>query len=60
LAVSSRLRQQLPHLTAHDVHVVDRELRSTLTGVAQEDVPGAGHPRSGRADIHRTVDQLPL
>jgi phage terminase Nu1 subunit (DNA packaging protein) len=34
LAVSSRLRQQLLHLTARDVQVIDRELRDALAGLA--------------------------
>jgi phage terminase Nu1 subunit (DNA packaging protein) len=34
LAVVSRVRAQLPHLTAHDVEVLDRELRDALTALA--------------------------
>jgi phage terminase Nu1 subunit (DNA packaging protein) len=36
LAVTSRLRQQLPGLSATDVLTIDRELRSALTDVAEE------------------------
>src|SRR5262249_28593970 len=36
LAVVSRVRAQLPHLSAHDVEVLDRELRSALTSLADE------------------------
>lgn len=33
LAVPSRSRQRLPHLTAHDVTVIDQEVRSVLAGL---------------------------
>lgn len=36
LAVVSRVRQQLPHLTVHDVEVIDRELRAALTALGKE------------------------
>lgn len=36
LSVVSRVRAQLPHLTAHDADVIDRELRQALTGVADD------------------------
>jgi phage terminase Nu1 subunit (DNA packaging protein) len=31
LAVPSRIRAQLPHLSAHDAQVIDREVRAALT-----------------------------
>jgi phage terminase Nu1 subunit (DNA packaging protein) len=31
LAVPSRVQQRLPHLTAHDVAEIDREVRAMLT-----------------------------
>jgi phage terminase Nu1 subunit (DNA packaging protein) len=34
LAVTSRVRAQLPHLTAHDAQVIDREIREALTAIA--------------------------
>lgn len=37
LAVPSRLRTSLPHLTAADVAVMDREIRDTLEGLAHGD-----------------------
>ena len=37
LAVTSRVRAQLPHLTAHDAGVLDRELRQALTALADDD-----------------------
>jgi terminase small subunit / prophage DNA-packing protein len=43
LAVTSRLRQQMPHLTPHDIQLVDRELRNALTGLA-DDVEEASSP----------------
>jgi phage terminase Nu1 subunit (DNA packaging protein) len=36
LAVTSRVRHRLPHLTAHDADVIDRELRDALTETAQD------------------------
>ena len=36
LAVTSRVRAQLPHLTAHDAGVLDRELRQVLTALADD------------------------
>lgn len=37
LAVPSRLRSSLPHLTAADVAIMDREIRDTLEGLANGD-----------------------
>lgn len=37
LAVPSRVRQSLAHLTAHDVEAIDAELRRTLEGIAHDD-----------------------
>jgi phage terminase Nu1 subunit (DNA packaging protein) len=34
LARTSRIRAALPHLTAHDADVIDRELRAALTALA--------------------------
>ncbi|MCP4935943.1 MAG: DNA packaging protein [bacterium] len=34
MAVPSRIRQQLPHLTAHDIELIDGELRQALEGLA--------------------------
>ena len=34
LAIPSRVRSQLPHLTAHDVEVIDAEVREALTALA--------------------------
>ena len=34
MAVPSRIRQQLPHLTAHDIEIIDMELRQALEGLA--------------------------
>lgn len=46
LAVPSRARQSLPHLTAYDVDLFDREIREALTGLADDDdrarLPEAG------------------
>jgi phage terminase Nu1 subunit (DNA packaging protein) len=36
LAVTSRVRQQLPHLTAHDASVIDAELRRALEEIAHD------------------------
>lgn len=36
LAVPSRIRQLLPHLTAHDVLAIDEELRKALEDLAHE------------------------
>lgn len=36
LAIPSRMRQTLPHLTAYDVQVLDVELRSVLEGLAND------------------------
>jgi phage terminase Nu1 subunit (DNA packaging protein) len=33
LAVPSRAAQRLPHLTAHDVSEIDREVRDVLTEI---------------------------
>ena len=35
LAVPSRVQQRLPHLSAHDVSEIDREIRDALAGLAQ-------------------------
>jgi phage terminase Nu1 subunit (DNA packaging protein) len=40
LAVSSRVRQRLPHLTSHDGTAIDDEIRAALTEL------GTGEPRS--------------
>lgn len=37
LAVSSRLRSALPHLTAADAAIIDREIRDSLTELAHGD-----------------------
>lgn len=37
LAVPSRVRQIIPTMTAHDVGLIDRELRDALTGLANGD-----------------------
>jgi phage terminase Nu1 subunit (DNA packaging protein) len=37
LAVPSRLRASLPHLSASDVALIDREIRNTLEGLAHGD-----------------------
>ncbi|WP_101067281.1 hypothetical protein [Roseovarius salinarum] len=37
LAVPSRLRQRLPHLTAHDVEALDGELRRALEEASRDD-----------------------
>lgn len=37
LAVTSRVRSQLPHLSAHDADVLDRELRQALAAIADAD-----------------------
>jgi phage terminase Nu1 subunit (DNA packaging protein) len=37
MAVPSRVRQSLPHLTAFDADVIDREIRSALTGLGEDD-----------------------
>jgi terminase small subunit / prophage DNA-packing protein len=34
LAVPSRVRQRLPHLTPQDIHVIDEEIRAALTALA--------------------------
>jgi phage terminase Nu1 subunit (DNA packaging protein) len=39
LAVTSRVRQRLPHMTAFDADVVDRELREALTEAAGDETP---------------------
>jgi phage terminase Nu1 subunit (DNA packaging protein) len=36
LAVPSRLRRRLPHLTPNDIAALDRELRDTLTALTDE------------------------
>lgn len=36
LAVTSRVRAQLPHLTAQDAAVIDRELRDALSSLADD------------------------
>ncbi len=54
LAVGSRLRQRLPHLTPHDVVVIDRELRDALAASADgDDASEAGVPDApGRGGRH--------
>ncbi len=37
MAVPSRVRQSLPHLTAYDSDVIDREIRDALTGLGEHD-----------------------
>jgi hypothetical protein len=37
LAVPSRMQQRLPHLTAHDVAKIDREVRTVLTLIGNGD-----------------------
>ena len=39
LAVPSRVQQRLPHLSAHDVAEIDREVRAALTQVAGGNTP---------------------
>lgn len=36
LSVTSRIRQQLPHLTAHDANVVDAEIRRALEDLSHD------------------------
>jgi phage terminase Nu1 subunit (DNA packaging protein) len=36
LAVPSRLRSRLPHLTPEDVQTIDAELRNTPTALAED------------------------
>ena len=36
LAVPSRARQRLPHLTAHDISEIEAEVRATLVEIANE------------------------
>jgi terminase small subunit / prophage DNA-packing protein len=36
LAVLSRAAQRLPHLTAHDVTMIDREVRDVLTEIGND------------------------
>jgi phage terminase Nu1 subunit (DNA packaging protein) len=36
LAITSRIRQQLPHLSAHDAEIIDGEIRRTLEDVAHD------------------------
>ena len=45
MAVPSRLRARLPHLTARDVEVLDRELRHALAALAEEPKEQARVPR---------------
>lgn len=42
LAVPSRARQTLPHLTSFDVEQIDREIRDALTGLGHDDDSLAG------------------
>jgi len=37
LAVTSRVRARLPHLSAQDAAVVDEELRQALAALAEQD-----------------------
>lgn len=46
LAVTSRVRQTLPHLTGYDVAQIDREIRDALTGLGQDDDEPAAAPPS--------------
>jgi len=39
LACASRIRAALPHLTAYDAEVIDRELRAALTALADGEAP---------------------
>lgn len=41
LAVTSRVRSRLPHLTAHDADVIDRELRDALIVLGNDDADSA-------------------
>lgn len=43
LAVPSRVRQTLGHLTSYDVDLIDREIRSVLTGLGHDSI---GHDRT--------------
>ena len=36
MAVPSRIRQQLPHLTGHDMEIIDRELRAALEDLSND------------------------
>lgn len=36
LAVTSRVRSRLPHLTSHDATVIDREIRDALTALGTD------------------------
>lgn len=47
LAVVSRVRQTLPHLTHYDVEQLDREIRSALEGCGQDDVNSGGVEAGG-------------
>jgi len=46
LAAPSRIRAQLPHLTAHDVAVVDSVLRDVLTDLAGGNGPATAPPEA--------------
>lgn len=37
LGLSGRLQQSLPHLTRHDVGIIDREIRDILTEIGEDD-----------------------
>jgi phage terminase Nu1 subunit (DNA packaging protein) len=39
MAVTSRIRARLPHLTAHDASVIDEELRAALQALADDRTP---------------------
>ncbi|MGE0425295.1 MAG: MerR family transcriptional regulator [Reyranellaceae bacterium] len=50
LAVPSRARQTLPHLTGFDVEQLDREIRDALTGLGRDDDNLAGAAKDGLAE----------
>lgn len=56
LAVVSRIRQRLPHLTVHDVEVIDREIRDALTELANEDDAGEEAPGDASERGRRAAD----
>jgi len=37
VAIPSRIRQSMAHLTAHDVQVIDAEVRTVLTEIGIDD-----------------------
>lgn len=58
LAVPSRARQTLPHLTGFDVEQIDRELREALTGLGDDDDSSAKVEASG-LDKHAAAAEAP-